>query len=108
MLRRLQLISETLDAIGLGNVLLELMEPEGDRLRLIDVNDAASHVAGIDVRSLVGLPIDDSMPSVRAAGLVTPYAAVARGAAARQFESVPLPIPPMEGLIFRITAFPVE
>ena len=109
MIRRLQLISETLDAIGLGYVAFELMDgAEGDRLRLIDMNDSASTVACMDLRPAMGLPVDESMPSVRAAGLVPIYADVARGGPARQLDPVRLPIAPMEGQVFRITVFPLE
>lgn len=100
-------LGETLDALGFGFVALELVEPAGDTLVFRSVNERASVLAGVPLASFAGRTVDEALPSVRAAGLVDLYVAVARDGVPRQLERVRIPVPPMEGEVFRVSAFRV-
>lgn len=100
-------LGETLDALGFGFVALELVDPADDILVFRSVNERASVLAGVPLASVAGTTVDEALPSVRAAGLVDIYAAVARDGMPRQVERVRIPVPPMEGEVFRVSAFRV-
>lgn len=106
-LNRLHSLGETLDALGFGFVGLELVDPGGDTLVFRAVNQRASGLAGVPLQRVVGRTVDEVLPSVRAAGLVELYVAVARDGQPRQLERVRIPVAPMEGEVFRLSAFRV-
>jgi len=96
-----------LDALGFGFVALELIDPALDTLVFRAVNEQASELAGLPLGGFLGRTVDEALPSVRAAGLTDVYVAVAREGTPRQVERVRIPVPPMEGEVFRVSAFRV-
>lgn len=107
-LDRLHRIGEMLDALGFGFVALELIDPALDTLVFRAVNEQSSVLAGVPLGAVLGKTVDESLPSVRVAGLVDLYVAVVRDGTPRQLERVRIPVPPMEGEVFRVSAFRVD
>lgn len=107
-LERIRALGETLDALGFGFVALELSDAATNTLVVRAINERASDLAGVPLEEALSRTIDDALPSVRAAGLADLYAAVVRDGQPRQIAQVRMPIPPMEGEVFRVSAFRVD
>lgn len=100
-------VAQTLDALGLGFVLLELEDPEDDEsLVFREANESAILLTDLPLRTFAGKRLAAMVPSVAAAGLVRAYAEVARTRQVLRIDHVQLQGEPLAGQSFTVTAIP--
>lgn len=105
---RLAAIGGILDAIGAGFIGLRLAEPDTGRLVYTAANATASAITGLDVEAMIGLPVEEQMPSIREAGLEAVYAEVIRTRVPVWIDQARLHSEPMAGQVFSVAAIPLD